>query len=68
MIQEGEMVAFYDIATATSTNDYNGAPPNGARLEGTEIHWLRVQDRSIVEHWSNIDRLGILQQLGAVPA
>lgn len=68
LIEEGDMVAFHDVATATSTNEFNGIPANGARLEWTEIHWLRVRDGAIVEHWSNIDRLGIMQQLGAIPS
>lgn len=67
LIEQHDMVAFHDIATATSSNAYNGIPPNRARLEWTEIHWLRVRDGAIIEHWSNIDRLGIMQQLGAVP-
>jgi predicted ester cyclase len=44
----------------------NGIPPNGAHLEWTEIHWLRMRNGAIVEHWSNIDRLGIMQQLGVI--
>jgi steroid delta-isomerase-like uncharacterized protein len=68
LIEQGDMVAFHDVATATSTNEYQGVPPNGAKLEWTEIHWLRVEDGAVVEHWSSIDRLGILLQLGAVPS
>jgi predicted ester cyclase len=30
--------------------------------------FLRVRDNQIVEHWNNFDQLGILRQLGAVPA
>ena len=40
-------------------------PPGPDR--GTEIHWLRIADGKIVEHWTNFDQLGILQQLGALP-
>jgi predicted SnoaL-like aldol condensation-catalyzing enzyme len=38
----------------------------GQRLESTEIHFLRVRDEQIVEHWTNFDQLGILRQLGAI--
>jgi steroid delta-isomerase-like uncharacterized protein len=68
LIEQDDMAAFRDIATATSTSTYNGIPPNGAHLEWTEIHWLRVRNGAIVEHWSNIDRLAIMQQLDAIPS
>jgi predicted SnoaL-like aldol condensation-catalyzing enzyme len=28
---------------------------------------VRVDDGRIVEHWNVVDRLGLLQQLGAIP-
>jgi predicted ester cyclase len=68
LIAQDDMVAFHDVATATSTSAYNSIPPNRARLERTEIHWLRAGDGAITRHWSNIDRLGIIQQLGAIPS
>ncbi len=47
--------------------DFFGVPPSGAHLEWSEIHFLRVADDQIVEHWTNFDQLGVLQQLGAIP-
>jgi predicted SnoaL-like aldol condensation-catalyzing enzyme len=35
-------------------------------LRGIDI--VRVKDGRIVEHWNVVDRLGLLQQLGAMPA
>jgi steroid delta-isomerase-like uncharacterized protein len=68
VIAEGDMVAFHDHVTATSRGEFFGVPPSGRRIEWTEIHWLRIADGRIVEHWTNFDQLGILQQLGALPA
>jgi steroid delta-isomerase-like uncharacterized protein len=68
VVGEGDMVVFHDSVTATSTGDFFGVPPNGARLRWTEIHFFRVSDGRIVEHWTNFDQLGILRQLGVVPA
>jgi len=34
-------------------------------MEGIAVH--RIADGKIVEHWSTIDALGLLVQLGAVP-
>ncbi len=68
VVGERDLVVFHDSVTATSTADFFGAPPNGAQLRWTEIHFLRVADGQIVEHWTNFDQLGIMRQLGVVPA
>jgi steroid delta-isomerase-like uncharacterized protein len=68
VVAEGDLVVFHDNVTATSKGDLFGVPPNGASLRWTEIHFLRVADGQIVEHWTNFDQLGILRQLGAIPA
>jgi len=66
VVAEGDTAVFHDHVTATSERDFFGVPANGKRLEWTEIHWLRITDGQIVEHWTNFDQLGILSQLGAV--
>ena len=67
VIAEGDMVAFHDHVTATSSGEFFGVPPSGKPVEWTEIHWLRVVDGRIVEHWTNFEQLEILRQLGALP-
>jgi len=67
VVSDGDFVVFHDYVTATSVGEFFGVPPNGQRLEWTEIHFLRVRDEQIVEHWTNFDQLGILRQLGALP-
>jgi steroid delta-isomerase-like uncharacterized protein len=67
MVAEGNLVVFHDTAHATSAGDFLGVPPNGKALEWTEIHFLRVANSQIVEHWNNFDQLGLLRQLGAIP-
>ena len=66
-VSEGDLVVFHDTATAISLRAFLGIPPTGQKLRWTEIHFLRVREGQIVEHWSNFDLLGILRQLGAVP-
>lgn len=66
LVAEGEMVVFHDHVTATSLGNFFGVPPSGGVIEWTEMHWLRVVDGQIVEHWTNFDQLGILQQLGVL--
>jgi steroid delta-isomerase-like uncharacterized protein len=67
IVAEGDLVVFHDHVTATSEGDFLGVPPTGKPLDWTEIHFLRVNDGRIVEHWTNFDQLGILRQLGAIP-
>jgi steroid delta-isomerase-like uncharacterized protein len=67
VVSERDLVVFHDTTEATSKEDFFGVPPNGKRLEWTEIHFLRIADGQIVEHWVNFDQLGILRQLGAIP-
>ena len=67
MVTEGPFVVFRDHVEAKSHAPFFGVPANGKQLDWTEIHFLRVDDGQIVEHWTNFDQLGILRQLGAVP-
>jgi steroid delta-isomerase-like uncharacterized protein len=67
VVAEDDFVVFHDTVRATSRGEFFGVPANGKRLEWTEIHFLRIRNGRIVEHWANFDQLGILQQLGAIP-
>ena len=67
-VAEDDFVVFHDTAEATSKGDFMGVPPTNKRLQWTEIHFLRIAGNQIVEHWANFDQLGILKQLGAIPA
>jgi predicted ester cyclase len=53
---------------ATRRGPFFGVPANGKKLEWTEIHFLKIANGQIVEHWTNFDQLGILRQLGAIPS
>jgi steroid delta-isomerase-like uncharacterized protein len=66
MAAEGDFAVFHDHVEATSKGDFLGIPPNGKRIAWTEIHFLRIVDGKIVEHWTNFDQFGILMQLGAI--
>ena len=45
-----------------------GIPAAGRTMEWKEIHIFRCRNGQITEHWGVFDMLGILQQLGAIPA
>ncbi|HLX34181.1 MAG TPA: ester cyclase [Candidatus Limnocylindrales bacterium] len=64
----GDEVVHYLKATGTMTGEFMGIPANGKRAEWTEIHIGRGVNGRLTEHWGLIDRLGMLVQLGIVPA
>lgn len=54
-------------ARGTDTGGVGGMPPTGRSVEIDVIDIVRVRDGKIAEHWGVADRLGMLQQIGAVP-
>jgi steroid delta-isomerase-like uncharacterized protein len=51
----------------TQTRPYIGIPPTGRRVKITQIVWGRFEDDRIAEAWQELDAMGLLQTLGAVP-
>jgi predicted ester cyclase len=45
-----------------------GVSPTGRTINLPGINIFRVRDGLIVEWWSRLDELGLLRQLGVVPA
>jgi steroid delta-isomerase-like uncharacterized protein len=45
-----------------------GVPPTGCHVSVTGIVIIRIDGGRIAESWNNWDQLGLLQQLGAIPA
>ena len=68
MIAEGDKVVDRLTWQATHQGPFMGIPPTGNRLRVTEIHINRIAEGRIVERWAQPDLLGLMQQLGAVPA
>lgn len=68
LIAEGDRVVARLTASATQTGEFMGMPPSGKRYTIAEIHIFRVRGGQIVEHWHQFDQLGLMRQLGAIPA
>ena len=67
MIAEGDRVAVRLTSSARQVGEFMGMPPSGKRYEIEEIHWFRVRDGKVVEHWHQMDQMGMMKQLGAMP-
>jgi steroid delta-isomerase-like uncharacterized protein len=68
IVAEGDRVAVRLTAAATQTGTFMGIPATGRRYEIGEMHLFRLGEGQIVEHWHQADFLGMLRQLGAMPA
>ena len=65
MIAEGDRVAVRLTSSARQTGEFMGLPPSGASYEIPEIHVFRIRDGQVVEHWHQLDMMGMQRQLGA---
>ena len=67
-VAEGDLVVQHVTTTGTMKGEFAGMPPSGKTATWEAIHITRVKDGKIVEHWQVQDQLGMLQQLGFIPA
>jgi predicted ester cyclase len=67
-LAEGELVMTRFSATGTHLGRFLGAQPTGRTVAYTGIDLNRVVDGRIVESWVQYDALGLLQQVGLMPA
>ena len=64
MIAEGDRVVARVKGSGTHQGEFMGIAPTGNRVEFSAIDIARIAEGKIVEHWSNSDQLGLIQQLG----
>ena len=67
-VAEGDRVVTRWTARGTHTGDFQGMVPTGRSFTLTGITIERVVDGRIAEVWVNRDDLGLLSQLGGLPA
>jgi steroid delta-isomerase-like uncharacterized protein len=67
-LAEGDMVASRVTSTGTHRGTFLGVEPTNKELSWTGITIDRISEGKIVESWTNWDMLGMMQQLGVVPA
>jgi steroid delta-isomerase-like uncharacterized protein len=67
-IAEGDYVVSRWSGTGTHQGELMGMPATGKQATVTGITIDRIADGRIAESWDNWDTLGMMQQLGAIPA
>lgn len=68
IIVEGDRVVNRWTARGTHTGSLMNIPPTGKFVTVTGISIDRVVNGRVVEGWTEFDMLGMLQQLGVLPA
>ncbi len=67
-IAEGDKVASRWTARGTQTGEVAGIAPTGKQVTVSGLTISRFEDGMVVEEWTTWDTLGMLVQLGAIPA
>jgi predicted ester cyclase len=65
-IAQGDKVVTRKVFHGTHEGELWGIPPTGREVEIHVIDIVRVEDGQIVEHWNQVDRMGLMQQLGVL--
>ena len=68
VVAAGEKVAYRGTARGTHQGDLMGIAPTGKPVDVTYTVLARVAGGQFQEDWLDFDTLGMLQQVGAVPA
>lgn len=68
VIAEGDTVAYRATLQGTHLGELMGMARTGRAFRVQHMHRLRMRDGRSSEHWAVRDDLGMLQQLGIVPA
>jgi predicted ester cyclase len=68
VIAEGDRVVLRVTAGGTHEGEFQGIAPTGKTVTITGMGIARIEDGKIAESWWEFDALGLMQQLGAIPA
>jgi steroid delta-isomerase-like uncharacterized protein len=68
ILAEGDKVSARIRLRGTNSGSFQGMPPTGKAVDVKATGIFRVVDGKVTDNWVNMDMLGLLQQLGVVPA
>lgn len=67
-VAEGDLVSCRWSYTATHDGVFVGIPPTHRQVDDDGMEFFRIANGKIAEIWVNQDSLGLLQQIGVIPA
>jgi predicted ester cyclase len=68
LVAEGEKVLVRLVIRATHTGPLGAMAATGKPIRVAVLDLFQIRDGVLIEHWAQLDNLGMLKQLGAVPA
>jgi steroid delta-isomerase-like uncharacterized protein len=67
-VEGGDKIAERWACTGTHEGEFMGIPATHRHIDIHGMDITRFEDGRVVEHWTQIDMMSMLQQLGALPA
>jgi steroid delta-isomerase-like uncharacterized protein/deazaflavin-dependent oxidoreductase (nitroreductase family) len=68
VVAEGDRVAIRNTWRGTHHGAFQGLPPTGKHVTFSGSDFFRFVGGKIAEQWADLDALGLMQQLGSIPA
>jgi steroid delta-isomerase-like uncharacterized protein len=68
IIASGDTVATRWVLTGSLRQDYMGIPATGQPIRIEGMNFYRLKDGRVTDIWTQFDGVGMMQQLGAIPA
>jgi steroid delta-isomerase-like uncharacterized protein len=68
MVADDDSIAIAYTLTGTQTGPLGAIAPTGKKIKIRGMQIAKFKDGKMVERWGSSDELGMLQQLGVVPA
>jgi steroid delta-isomerase-like uncharacterized protein len=68
LVAEGDKVAVRFNVTGTHKGELQGIPPTGKKVSFGAMDFITLMDGKITEDWLSVDMMGLMQQIGAIPA
>ena len=68
LVAEGETVVGLVTMSGTHQGTLMGIAPTGRSVRQAQAHFVRFSDGKSIEHWAVRDDMGLMQQLGVMPA
>jgi steroid delta-isomerase-like uncharacterized protein len=68
IVADGDIIAIRASFTGTNTGPLRGIPPTGRKVSMREAFFVRLEGDKVVEEWSFINYMALMQQLGLAPS
>ena len=68
ILADGDKAAIHSTLRGTHLGEMNGIPPTGKQISIDIVDIVRFQDGMAVERWVLGDEMGMMRQLGLMPA